>query len=73
MGTEYAAMGARFEAAKLDFADKEKKKSDMAARVQTRAAAQAATGAVKRIRADGGNVVMEAEQETQDSSAPAQG
>jgi hypothetical protein len=73
MGTEYAAMGARFEAAKLDHADKEKKKSEMAARVHTRAAEQAATGAVKRIRADGGTVSMEAEQETQDSSAPAQG
>jgi hypothetical protein len=70
---EYEAAGARHEAAKQDAADKEKKQAETAARVHTRAAEQAATGAVKRIRADGGNVSMEAEQETQDSAAPAQG
>jgi hypothetical protein len=70
---EYEAAGARYEAAKQEAADRDNKTAETAARVQTRAAEQAATGAVKRIRADGGNVSMEAEQETQDSVAPAQG
>jgi hypothetical protein len=70
---EFEAAGARYEAAKQEAADKKNKTAETAARVQTRAAEQAATGAVKRIRADGGNVSMEAEQETQDSVAPAQG
>ena len=64
---------ARYEAVKQEAAEKKNKSAEAAARVQTRAAEQVATGAVKRIRADGGNVSMEADQETQDSAAPAQG
>jgi hypothetical protein len=70
---ECEAAVARYEAVKQEAAAKKNKNAETAARVQTRAAEQVATGAVKRIRADGGNVSMEAEQETQESAAPAQG
>jgi hypothetical protein len=70
---ESEASQARYEAALQGAAARKNKKAEAAARVQTRSAEQAATGAVKRIRADGGNVSMEAEQETQECAAPAQG
>jgi hypothetical protein len=63
MVAEYAALGAKIEAAKNATIEREKKDIDLAARLQSRAAEQTATGAVKRIRADGGNVEMEAETE----------
>jgi hypothetical protein len=69
----FEAASVRFKAYEQGAADKESKIAEAAARVQTRAAEQAATGSVKRIRADGGNVSMEAEQETQDNAPPSQG
>jgi len=59
--SEREALRSRMLAVEKDIGEKQIVKAEATSRNCTRAAEQTATGAVKRIRADGGNVVMEDE------------